>query len=115
MQRQINLRDLFKTIEMEGHPILIKMAQSRNFQQTYESFEEFKKEALLQRKVLAKKYQPRKVGDSLEKMAEINSAIDFLQKIQLQPPRPIVHEIKITFSAGSGTTATSGTGMSFTF
>jgi len=95
-------------LEQEFH---IKMNSARSFENAVENLAEFKKEASRKRKLLAKQCHPDCGGD-LNKMKEINNALDVINKIELERPRPqpVFVQIQVVsgWSSNASTTTSSG-------
>ena len=98
-------------LEMD-HPIIGQLNGCRSYKQGVEYIEQFKKDVLKQRRLLAKKYHPD-ISNSEEKMKQINNIVDFVKCLRVVKPAPQpVFVYSFSFNMGTGaTTANSYTNI----
>jgi len=95
MQKEINLAEVFGTLEMLDMLQLIQNIKS--YEEALSSVKLIQDTAINKRKQLAKKYHPDIVGGSIKKMAEINNAVDLIKTLKAMKhrPKPVMHNIII--------------------
>lgn len=105
--RPVNIPQLLTIVEMSGPQIPPRMP----YDLAVRALEGWKEVLKKQRKLLAKKYHPDR-GGSVEKMQEINSAVDLLLALEVQRRQP---QPRVVYFYSSGTSATTSTAASFMF
>ena len=95
------------------HSIVDFVPGHASLQQAVSRLDTFKGKIRKQKRLLSKKYHPDVGECNLAKMKEINSIVDALLKLRIEPPRPqnvIIkfHQHGSVFTAGATTTATNG-------
>lgn len=109
MVNQIDINKLLQTLEL---PLsYLAFMQSSDINEMKRGLESFKKLVLAKRKKLAFKYHPDKGGD-IEKLKEINNAVDIIEKLQIVEQRPVQQVIRIyqwpTWSDSASTSTSTG-------
>ena len=107
VRKQVNIQELLRIVELPG-----PMLDRNDFRKATQQLSDWQAVCKKQRKILAKKYHPD-VGGSLEKMQEINDAIDFLIGIKIQN-RPQVRQRVVIIRANVSSATSSSTGTSWT-
>ena len=111
MQKNININDLFKMLEID-------LDFQRQFEgiATYEKavikLDKIKELVKKQRRVLSKKYHPDVCADGEEKMKEINNLIDTVMKmkVNIQSPQPVMYRYYTYNTYNSYATSSTSTG-----
>jgi len=88
----VDLNSLLDIVEMSGSLNFLN-GLCKTVEELKSRMEDFKADVNKKRRDLAKKYHPDVKGGSVEKMQEINSAVDMLLKleVQIRPVQPVMH------------------------
>lgn len=114
MQITRQLHDALQSLNMLNDFVVMVQA-TQSYDEALKLLESFKLEAKQRHKEQAIKHHPDK-GGSVEKMQQINSALDQINKIDIHrpQPRPVFQVIHVTYSGYGGFSSNSTTSTSTT-